>query len=51
MPIYYRNKIYTEEEKEKLWLIKLDNEERWVENAKDEIVEAIAKKAERAYLT
>ena len=30
MPIYYRNKIYTEEEREKLWLQKLDKEERWV---------------------
>jgi len=30
LPIYYRNKIYTEEEREKLWLEKLDKEERWV---------------------
>jgi hypothetical protein len=30
MPIYYRNKIYTEEEREQLWLQKLDKEERWV---------------------
>lgn len=30
MPIYWRNKIYTEEEREKLWLEKLDKEERWV---------------------
>ena len=30
LPIYYRNHIYTEEEREKLWLIKLDKEERWV---------------------
>lgn len=30
MPIYWRNKIYTEEEREKLWLIKLDKQERWV---------------------
>lgn len=30
MPIYYRNKIYTEEEREKLWLQKLNKEERWV---------------------
>ena len=28
--MYYRNKIYTEEEREKLWLEKLDKEERWV---------------------
>jgi len=30
LPIYYRNKIYTEEEKEKLWLEKLDKEIRYV---------------------
>lgn len=30
LPIYYRNKIYSEEDKEKLWLQKLDKEERWV---------------------
>jgi len=30
MPIYYRNKIYTEDEKEKLWIEKLDKNERWV---------------------
>ena len=30
LPIYYRNKIYTEEEEEKLWLIKLDKQERWI---------------------
>ena len=30
LPIYYRNKIYNEEEREKLWIQKLDKEERWV---------------------
>ena len=30
LPIYYRNKIYNDDEKEKLWLEKLDKEERWV---------------------
>ena len=30
LPIYYRNQIYTEEEKEKLWLQKLDKEIRYV---------------------
>ena len=30
LPMYYRNKIYTEEEREKLWIEKLDKEERWV---------------------
>ena len=30
LPIYWRNKIYSEEEREKLWLEKLDKQERWV---------------------
>ena len=30
LPIYYRNKIYTEEEREKLWIEKLDKGERWI---------------------
>ena len=30
LPIYYRNKIYTEEEKEKLWIEKLDKNIRYV---------------------
>jgi hypothetical protein len=30
LPIYYRNKIYTEEEREKLWIEKLDKKERWI---------------------
>ena len=30
LPIYYRNKIYNDEEREKLWVEKLDKEERWV---------------------
>lgn len=30
LPIYYRNKIYNEEEREKLWLQKLDEEKRYV---------------------
>lgn len=30
LPIYYRNAIYSDEEKEKLWLEKLDKDERWV---------------------
>lgn len=30
MPKYYRNHIYTEEEREKLWLEKLNKEERYV---------------------
>ena len=30
LPIYYRNKLYTDEEREKLWLNKLDKQERYV---------------------
>ena len=30
LPIYYRNKLYNDEEKEKLWLNRLDKQERWV---------------------
>lgn len=30
MPIYWRNKIYTEEQREQLWLNRLDKQERWV---------------------
>lgn len=30
LPIYWRNKIYTEEQRERLWLQKLDKEERWI---------------------
>lgn len=30
MPIYYKNNIYTEEEREKLWIQKLDNNIRYV---------------------
>lgn len=30
LPIYYRNKIYTDEEKEKLWIEKLNKEQRWI---------------------
>lgn len=30
LPIYYRNKIYNDEEKEKLWIHKLNKEERWI---------------------
>lgn len=30
IPIYWRNKIYTESEREKLWIQKLDKGERWV---------------------
>ena len=30
LPIYWRNKIYSDEEREKLWLNKLDKQERYV---------------------
>lgn len=30
MPNYWRNKIYTDDEREKLWLQKLDKNERWI---------------------
>jgi hypothetical protein len=30
LPIYYRNKLYNENEREKLWIEKLDKEERWI---------------------
>lgn len=30
LPIYWRNKLYTEEERELLWIQKLDKNERWV---------------------
>lgn len=30
LPIYWRNKLYTDEEKEKLWIEKLNKEERWI---------------------
>lgn len=30
MPIYWRNKTWSEEEREQLWIFKLDKQERWV---------------------
>lgn len=30
MPIYWRNKLYSDEERERLWLMKLDKQERFV---------------------
>lgn len=30
LPVYWRNKIYSEDERESLWLQKLDKQERWV---------------------
>lgn len=37
LPMYYRNKIYTEEEREKLWLEKLDKKIRYVDGVKIDI--------------
>lgn len=37
LPIYYRNKIYNEEEREKLWLEKLDEQVRWINGIKIDI--------------
>lgn len=50
LPIYYRNKIYTDEERELLWLQKLDKQERYVlgqkidlsqENGPEELLAAL----------
>lgn len=30
MPIYYRNKIYSEKEREKLWIEKIEKKEKWI---------------------
>lgn len=30
MPIYYRNKIYNDDQREKLWLHRMDRNERWI---------------------
>lgn len=40
LPIYYRNAIYNDEEKEKLWLMKLDKMERWVDGVRVDISES-----------
>lgn len=37
LPMYYRNKIYTEREREKLWMQLLDKQERWVLGVKTDI--------------
>lgn len=39
LPVYYRNKIYSEEEREKLWIEKLDEEVRWVNGVPIDISE------------
>jgi hypothetical protein len=40
LPIYYRNEIYTEEEREKLWIEKLDKNERWIMGERIDITES-----------
>lgn len=40
LPIYYRNHIYTEDEKEILWLNLLDKETRYVNNLKVDVSES-----------
>lgn len=53
LPIYYRNKLYTEEQREKLWLVKLDKQQRFVLGEKidvskgDEVYEEALKYARR----
>ena len=57
LPIYYRNKIYSDEEREQLWLNKLDKQERYVmgikisvkrdENEYNKILEQAQKDNER----
>lgn len=37
MPIYWRNKIYNEYEREKLWINKLDKNERWINGEKIDV--------------
>ena len=37
LPTYYRNKIYTEEEREELWLIKLNQNVRYVDGVKIDV--------------
>ncbi|AXH75581.1 MAG: replication initiator protein [Microviridae sp.] len=44
LPIYWRNKIYSEEERERLWIEKLDKQERWVRGVKIDI-----SKSEKGY--
>lgn len=39
LPIYYRNKLYNEYERELLWLEKLDKNERWVDKERIDVSE------------
>lgn len=46
MPIYWRNKIYSEEERERLWIEKLDNKVRYINGKRIDVSTA---KGEEAY--
>lgn len=37
IPIYYRNKIYNDDEKEQLWIHKLDSKTRWIHGKKIDV--------------
>lgn len=37
LPIYYRNKLYTDEQKEKLWIDKIEKNERYVDGEKIDV--------------
>ncbi|WNK14251.1 MAG: replication initiator protein [Microvirus sp.] len=39
LPMYYRNKIYNEDEKENLWINRLNKQERWVNGIKVDVSE------------
>lgn len=46
MPIYLRNKIYTEKQRELLWIYRLDKQERWVNGIQ---VDVSTEKGEKYY--
>ena len=37
LPVYWRNKIYTESQREKLWIKKLDENVRWIDGIKIDV--------------
>ena len=41
LPIYYRNKIYTDEQREKLWINLLDKHIRYINGIKPPAIEAL----------
>lgn len=41
LPIYYRNKLYTENEREQLWIQKLDKQERYILGQKIDISQGL----------